>query len=207
MKCRVWFLLFLALASCTRARPEALSCDEARVLQAQVGRESSPDEARAWASSTYQIPIEAVRLDPASSGAYLLTWRKQSLWYSLVVEDDHIGGISLSGFEAPAAMVMTCLGQPSVYHASYSWDQPGHNLSLELVFPASGALAHGDRFLKSARNSLRPSAMTYRCRCFASGNRERPTKYCTRSSLRVGEMPTRVLWRATSPGRTTGRTS
>lgn len=141
-------LLMLLLASCIAEPHLPLDCNEIASLREQFDKSQAPEAFRSWASETYQVPLDAIRMEVAADETYLLDWKKSGVWRSMSVKRDKIETIIVSGVDAQLTEILVCWGQPEVYRARYEPDIPGHLLSLDLIFPAHGLLAHGGRFFR-----------------------------------------------------------
>lgn len=163
MKHLVYLSLILMLAGCvpTLERP---SCSEIANLRAQIGKEISPESFRQWVSQTYQMPLESITVDiTPNEQTHIVHWREVTrvwlivrweeivqVWYAAALEQGVVDDIRVSGGSIPANKVLACLGKPAWYGAWYKDDLPGTQLSLNLLFPDQGVLAHGAKFFGSS---------------------------------------------------------
>lgn len=140
------------MASCTVGMPASPSCDELIILQGQISRQASAEEMRAWIAQTYHITPESIALDPVPQlQAQLLTWKNQGLWYHLDmdVEKGIVTGVGVDTAGLTASDTIACLGQPSMYSATYGYEtEGGTQLNLDLLFAERGILVGGARILR-----------------------------------------------------------
>jgi hypothetical protein len=145
-------VLALLLVGCRLMARGQVSCDRIKVLQAQVGTETSLDQFRQWIRQTYSFVLGDSWVDSIREGeVHIVRWRKLEVDYTAVLEHLMIVDVAVSfpgGVISPED-VIGCLGQPERYRASYNSDIPGYALHLDLLFPDHGVLAGGATWLRS----------------------------------------------------------
>lgn len=126
--------LLLILVGCAQGHP---TCDEIAVLRSQVGTQASSESIRSQMEAAGMVPPERIDVSKGPNG------QVQRLYC-------HCAAV------ARAEEVFECLGEPAQYLALYEWDIPGNLLSLDLLYPDQGILAHGSKFYRSRPESPPP---------------------------------------------------
>lgn len=149
----------LLLSGCTGITAVHSTCDELVTLRTQIARAGSLEQFRTWIADTYQITPESIELHSVPPQMHLLLWHRDDQWYSMSIENGVVAEIGAQIRGLSATDVITCLGQPGQYKATYGYETPGGTqLDFALLFPDQGILAGGAKILRA--RPTQPPAIT-----------------------------------------------
>jgi hypothetical protein len=141
MRKSIVVLYLLLFAGCSNPFAAKLRCEQITHLQSHLGTSMPRDEGVDWVSETFEISRHEVEdfydLDHPDNGEY--TWSERNATYSIFIEQGEIVDLRQSGrVGITLDSVISCLGEPEAYRATFSPNPGGMGLDLDLVYPSKG---------------------------------------------------------------------
>jgi hypothetical protein len=143
-------ILILPLCACVSAGSQIRLCEEITALQSQMGTEINREQFLTWITETFQISRDSIEVTTWHDDL-VFSWQAGGVMYSAETDGAVLADVAIyyKNWRPEAAQFKKCLGDPSLYKASYQLGaNPGNQLSAQFLYPLDGILISGARFLR-----------------------------------------------------------
>jgi len=143
-------ILISSLSACVSVGSQIrLNCEELTALQSQMATDIKREQFLTWIAETFQIAQDSIEVTTWHDDL-IFSWQAGGVMYSAETNGTVLVDMAIyyRNWRPEAAQFKECLGDPSLYNASYQLGtNPSNQLSASFLYPSEGILISGARFL------------------------------------------------------------